>query len=173
MRKLVLLPYNEIWARSFSEESKRIKAVYGGELLNIHHIGSTSIREMIAKPIVDILVEVQDINNVDSFNNEMKKLGYVSRGENCIEGRRYFIKENDNKRTHHVHVYQSGAYEINKHLAFRDYLIKNQYEAERYKDLKRNLYKDCSDNVKLYQEKKAALISELTKNALNWANKNK
>ncbi|WP_396426715.1 GrpB family protein [Lederbergia sp. NSJ-179] len=43
MRKLELMPYNEDWARSFSEESKRIKAVYGGELLNIYHIGSTSI----------------------------------------------------------------------------------------------------------------------------------
>ena len=173
MRKVELIPFKESWAKKFSEESKRLKEIYDGELLNIHHIGSTSIPGMLAKPIIDILIEVQNIENIDLFNNNMKKLGYVPRGENGIVGRRYFIKENDNIRTHHVHIYQTGASEISKHLIFRDYLIENQHEAERYKEHKGNIYQTCSDNVKLYQEKKASLIFELTENGLNWANRNK
>lgn len=120
MRKLELLPFDKNWTENFKEESKRIKEIYGRELLKIHHIGSTSIPGMIAKPVLDILVEVQDISNVDYFNNEMKKLGYRPRGENGIGGRRFFTKENNNKRRHHVHIFQTGANQIVKHLVFRD-----------------------------------------------------
>ncbi|MEK3888416.1 GrpB family protein [Bacillus sp. FSL K6-3431] len=56
--------------------------------------------------------------------------GFKPRGENGIKGRMYFIKEKDNKRTHHIHIYQTGTKEMVKHLAFRDYLIEYQYEAD-------------------------------------------
>ncbi|SHG29844.1 GrpB family protein [Ornithinibacillus halophilus] len=173
MRKLELMPFKENWMTNYNEESKRVQEIFGELLLNIHHIGSTSIPGMIAKPVIDILVEIQNINDVDSFNNDMKMLGYVPKGENGIRGRRYFFKEKGNKRTHHVHIFQSGSHEINKHLAFRDYLIIHQDEAERYIELKRNLYQRMGVNVKQYQEMKGPLIQELTDNALNWANKNK
>lgn len=88
-------------------------------------------------------------------------------------GRRFFTKENNNKRSHHVHIFQAGANQIVKHLVFRDYLIDNQTEAERYKKLKSSLYQNGFVNVELYQEHKAFLINELTENALKWTNKNK
>jgi GrpB-like predicted nucleotidyltransferase (UPF0157 family) len=169
MRKLEVVPYDKEW----SEIYEKIKEVFGGELLNIYHIGSTSVPGMVAKPIVDILVEVQEINKVDSFNSYMIKHGYAPRGENGIDGRRFFIKENNYKRTHHLHIYKTGAKEIVKHLAFRDYLIENQNELERYKDLKQDLSQNYPDNVKLYQEKKSLLVNELSEKALLWANENK
>lgn len=173
MRKVEVVPYDKEWSEIYVAESEKIKEVFVGELLNIYHIGSTSVPGMVAKPIIDILVEVQEINKVDSFNSYMIKQGYEPRGENGIEGRRYFIKENDYKRTHHLHIYQTGAKEIVKHLAFRDYLIENQNESERYKELKQDLSQKFPDNAKLYQEKKSSLVNELTEKALFWANENK
>jgi GrpB-like predicted nucleotidyltransferase (UPF0157 family)/ADP-ribose pyrophosphatase YjhB (NUDIX family) len=173
MRKVEVVPYDKEWTEIYIAESEKIKEVFGGELLNIYHFGSTSVPGMVAKPIIDILVEVQDINKVDSFNSYIIKQGYAPRGENDIEGRRYFIKGNDIKRTHHLHIYQTGAKEIAKHLAFRDYLIENQNESERYKELKKDLSYNYPDNVKLYQEKKSSLVNELTEKALFWANENK
>lgn len=150
---------------------RKIKKIFGAELLHINHIGSTSVPGMVAKPIVDILVEVQDIKNIDSFNSDMKKFGYTPRGENGIPGRRYFIK-GDHKRTHHIHIYQTGAEAITKHLAFRDYLIENQNEVQAYSKLKQELSREYPDNVKLYQEKKSSFVNELTEKALIWAARN-
>ncbi|MFC7686404.1 GrpB family protein [Ureibacillus sp. GCM10028918] len=173
MRKAKVYLYDKNWIIAFSQESELIKGIFGGELLNIYHIGSTSIPGMAAKPIIDILIEVQEINTVDSFNREMKKLGYIPRGENGIKNRRYFVKEKDDKRTHHIHIYQTGAKEIIKHLAFRDYLIENQTEAEQYKVIKQEISQIYPHNVKLYQEQKSLVVNNLTEKALLWAGRNK
>lgn len=173
MRKLELISYNENWVKDFSGESIIIKRIFDSNLLNIYHIGSTSIPGMVAKPVIDILIEVQDINEIDSYTSEMKTLGYIARGENGIKDRRYFVKEKDYKRTHHVHIYQIGAKEIIQHLAFRDYLIEYQHEAEKYKNKKQEISKMHLGDIKLYQEKKSSFVNELTEKALMWANENK
>lgn len=173
MRRAEVVSYNKNWLGQFIEESESIKEIFGEELLNIYHIGSTSVPGMVAKPIIDILIEVQDINNVDSYNCYMIEQGYIPKGEHGIEGRKYFIKGNENRRTHHIHIYQTGAEEIIKHLAFRDYLIENQNAFERYKERKQKLSQDYHDHIKLYQEKKAELVIELTEKAVSWANRNK
>lgn len=55
------------------------------EIVQIHHIGSTAIKGIYAKPVIDILVEVENINNVDNYNEEMKSLGYIPKGEYGIK----------------------------------------------------------------------------------------
>lgn len=173
MRKVEICPYDESWIIAYCEEAELIKAIFGVDLLNIYHIGSTSIPGMAAKPIIDILIEVQALNRVDSFNSAMKNSGYISRGENGIKNRRYFVKEKDGNRTHHVHIYQTGAKEIARHLAFRDYLIDTPVEAEKYRLRKQEISQVYPANVKLYQEMKSSLVHDLTEKALNWASKNK
>lgn len=173
MRKVEIHPYDESWIRAYSKEAEFIREIFGGDLLNIYHIGSTSIPGMAAKPIIDMLVEVQEISRVDSFNSEMKKLGYIPRGENGISNRKYFVKEEDGERTHHVHIYQTGAEQILRHLAFRDYMIENQFDAEKYKDRKIELSYKYPGNTKLYQQAKSSLIFDLTEKALVWAGKHK
>ena len=103
------------------EESKRLKQIFGNEILAVHHIGSTSVQGLKAKPIIDIMLVVKDINVVDKFDNEMKNSGYDPKGENGIPGRRHFQKGGDN-RTHHVHIYGVKSEQIERHLVFRDYL---------------------------------------------------
>ena len=92
VRKLVLEAYNPDWPHLFEKEAKQLSEVFGEILVNIHHIGSTSIPMTCAKPVIDILVEVTNIESVDSRNPMLIELGYVPRGEAGIEGRRYFRK---------------------------------------------------------------------------------
>ncbi len=99
-----------------------ILEVLGSELLEIHHIGSTSIPGIYAKPIIDILGGARKIEDIDPYNDAMARIGYGARGEFGLPGRRFFVKGVP-KRTHHLHIFESGNTELTRHLAFRDYMI--------------------------------------------------
>ena len=122
----------------FVEEAEKLNLIFEIEIVDIYHIGSTSIPGLKAKPIIDIMPVVKDINLVDTYNEEMKNIGYEPKGENGIPGRRYFQKGGDS-RSHHVHIYQLGSYEIKRHLAFRDYLRKHLDVKTSYGELKREI----------------------------------
>ena len=138
MRKVEVKPYDPMWKQKFEEERNRQGDIFQTILVNIHHIGSTSIPSLSAKPIIDLLIEVTDIKEVNAFNNQMSKMGYEAKGENGIPLRRYFQKGGA-KRTHHVHIYEKGNPEIARHLNFCDYLLKHPDEAQRYGELKERL----------------------------------
>ena len=130
MRKIAVLPHNHNWSDMFKAEAEKITASLGEEVLEIHHIGSTAIPNISAKPIIDILVVVRDIDKIDKFNYEMIDQGYIPMGEFGISRRRFFIKGSDSNRTHHIHIFQTGDTQIERHLNFRDYLIARPAEAK-------------------------------------------
>src|SRR5690606_26743872 len=121
MRKVNVSPYDKQWPVLFENEAQEIKRILGEELLDIHHLRSTSVPGLAAKSIIDMLAVVRNIEAVEGFNAELRTIGYTGKGENGIAGRRYFQKGGD-ERTHHLHIYQSGSPEIERHLVFRDYL---------------------------------------------------
>lgn len=128
MKKLV--PHNPQWEADFQTESNAILIALGGIATTIHHIGSTSIPGIFAKPIIDILVEVVAVALVDGKNSVMESIGYECMGEYGISGRRYFRKlDSRGVRTHHLHVFNAGSEQVVRHLAFRDYLIAHPAKA--------------------------------------------
>ncbi len=100
-----VVPYNANWPVMFEQESTLIQHALGTNCLIIHHIGSTSVPGLPAKPIIDILPVVKNILGVDKTTTAMEGLGYQAKGEYGIVFRRFFQKGN-NIRTHHVHVYE-------------------------------------------------------------------
>ncbi|MEH6942749.1 GrpB family protein [Bacillus sp. JJ722] len=168
MRKTEIIPWTKEWDKLYSKEEKILKEIFINELVDIFHIGSTSIPSIgFAKPIIDILIVVKNIENVDLYNENMKSLGYEPRGENGISGRRYFPKSKD-KRTHHVHIYQIGNENIEKHLSFKHYLLNNPEEAKKYGELKVHLAKQFPDHTHEYQKGKEAFVNELVEKSLKW-----
>ena len=167
MRKVEVFSDHENWKLMFKEEARKLKSIFGKEILHIHHIGSTSVPELKAKPIIDILPVVREIHIVDNFIDEMKYIGYESKGENGITGRRYFQKGGDN-RTHHVHIYQFGSYEIKRHLAFRDYLLVHPEVKDSYGQLKEKLAEKFPYDVESYISGKEPLVKEIEVKALEW-----
>ena len=107
-RIIQVVAYDPKWPELFQIESEALAAVLGDEILRVHHIGSTAVPGLAAKPIIDILLEVKDVNTLDEYNAAMERLGYTARGEYGVPGRRFFLKGLHN-RTHHVHAFNVGS----------------------------------------------------------------
>lgn len=167
LRKVEVVAPDARWPALYQEEAAKLAPLLGEELVAIHHIGSTSIPGMPAKPIIDLLVEVRDIEAIDAYNDGMRRLGYQPKGENGIPLRRYFNKGGA-ERTHHVHVFQTGSDHVTRHVAFRDYLTSHPEDAKRYADLKIELARRFPSDINAYIEGKDALVKELEAKALNW-----
>lgn len=169
MKKVEVVPHDPRWRDSFEAEAKDIAAALGENLVAIHHIGSTAIPGIHAKPIVDLLVEVREVAELDARSPAMASLGYQAMGEYGIPGRRYFRKANqEGTRTHHVHAFAAGSGEVQRHLAFRDYLIAHPADAQAYGELKRKLAADHPRDIDGYMDGKEAFIQEMDGRAAEW-----
>jgi GrpB-like predicted nucleotidyltransferase (UPF0157 family) len=166
-RTIQVVPHNPAWKTMYEKEARKIKNIFEAPV-KIYHIGSTAINGIKAKPVIDILVGVLDINGVDKNNQEMKKLGYVAKGENGIAGRRYFQK-GEPQHTYHVHVFETGNKEISRHLNFRDYLNSHPEEAEKYSLLKEKLAKKYRYDASGYTKNKSEHIKQIDKKAKIWS----
>lgn len=156
-----VVPYDPTWPTLFEEEAKRIKEILGENCLEIYHVGSTSVPGLAAKPIIDIVPVVKDICAVDIKNEQLEELGYTAKGELGMLFRRFFQKGPSPFRTHHLHVWEAGNPEIEKHLLFRDYLIQHPDVAQGYADLKHELAKKHPENSRAYSLSKDDLIREI------------
>ena len=164
-RKVKIVSFNAAWAETFRVESDALEPVLGNIALGIHHIGSTSIPGACAKPIIDMMPVVTDINLIGSLNYEFEAIGYVPREEFGIPGRRFFTKDTAGERSHHIHIYQVGHPEIIRHLAFRDYLRSHPEQLAAYCLLKNDLARRYPDDINAYTDGKTVFIREIDKRA--------
>jgi GrpB-like predicted nucleotidyltransferase (UPF0157 family) len=169
MRKVEVVPHDPRWRDAFAEEAKHVAAALGENVVAVHHIGSTAVPNIFAKPILDLLVEVGDIAEVDGRSSAMESLGYEVMGEYGIPGRRYFRKDNrEGIRTHHIHAFEAGSAEAERHLAFRDYMIAHPADAQRYSELKRKLAEEYPQSSAGYMDGKDGFIKEIERRAARW-----
>ena len=155
--------YEAGWRTLFLEEAERLRARIGGYVLDIQHIGSTSIPGMPAKPILDIGIAVTDFEEAFRCVPPMEELEYIYKGENGIPRRHYFVK--GDPRTHHVHVLEIESQEWRNHLFFRDYLTGNPQAALEYARLKEDLVKRLPADREAYQAGKDGFIREILRKA--------
>ncbi|WP_301109882.1 GrpB family protein [Sporosarcina sp.] len=167
MRTVEIVTYREEWPVLFQEAATQIFSIFGDELIDIHHMGSTSIKGLAAKPIIDMMPVVKNINDADNYHPQMKSAGYEPLGEFGIPGSRYFRRGGD-KRTHHVHIFEQGDLAITRHLAFCDYLRSHPEKADSYGALKLELAARFPFDIESYIEGKEPFIIEEEKKALNW-----
>ena len=159
--------FKEIWRELFLLEARKIEQVFGENMIEIHHIGSTAVEGLKAKPVIDLLPVVNDLTKVDQKNPDMKELGYEAMGENGLAGRRFFRKGGD-ERSHHVHLYEKGHPDIDRHLAFRDYLMAHPEDRVRYSEKKAELAERFPYEMEAYIEGKNPLIKEIEGKAVEW-----
>ncbi len=137
-----LVDYCSDWPQKYLAEKHALQRKLGALVCSIHHIGSTAIPGMMAKPEIDILITVKDLTQIDVINSAMESLGYRVRGECGIAGRHYYSKDTKGVRTHKAHVYKKGHRNIWAQFAFRDYLIDHPDLAAEYGELKKNLARE-------------------------------
>jgi len=167
-RKIEVVPYNSDWPTMFKQEAEQITAIFGNEVISVQHIGSTSIPGIAAKPIIDILVEVQDIQRIDLFDAVMIKQGYLPKGDFGLAGRRFIIKGDELYRTHHIHMFATGHYRLEEHVIFRDYMIAHPKIAQKYGQLKLQLAKRYPYDSDGYMAGKEGLIQQINRKAWAW-----
>ncbi|MFT3766029.1 MAG: GrpB family protein [Minicystis sp.] len=160
--------YSPEWPAAFEREAARIRAILGEEIVRVHHIGSTSVPGLAAKPIIDVLPLVRDIARIDGYTEAFRTAGYAAWGEYGLAGRRFFTKDEGAYRTHNVHIYQVDDPDADRHLAFPAYLRVHEDVRREYEALKREVYALHPADVGAYNDGKDAWIKRIQVIALEW-----
>ena len=137
-----LLPHDPDWADQANREETRILEAIWPAIIEMHHVGSTAIPGIAAKPIIDLVGVGPDLNVIEAARPKIEALGYEWHGEYGLEGRRFCTLSEPvtGLRKFHLHCYAAGDHSIHRHLAFRDYLRARPAMAKAYQQMK----EDCA-----------------------------
>ena len=171
MHKVEVIDYQKSWIDRYDTEADALKNSIGFLNPDIHHIGSTAVSGLSAKPIIDILIEVDDVACLDDHIKCLEAIGYHGRGENGIPGRRYFEKGGDN-RTHQIHAIDRDSYGAMRHLAFCGYLSSHPQLANEYALLKKQVAETCNNDIERYCDGKHRFIKKHEEIAIEWYSRN-
>jgi len=163
-----VVDYDPRWPEVYASELSTLHTALDDLMVRGHHIGSTAVRGLAAKPVIDILLEVRDLGRLDAMSDAMQAIGYRPRGELGIPGRRYFSKGGD-ARTHHVHAFVRGDPRVGEHLAFRDYLRAHTRIASAYARVKREAAARYRHDPDGYVKCKQEFVARTVREAIAWA----
>ncbi|MBN1966463.1 MAG: GrpB family protein [Anaerolineae bacterium] len=158
-----LSEYNPEWPALFEQESARIAEAMGDEAVEIEHIGSTSVPGLRAKPILDILLVVEEFASVEHYQHLLEPLGYRHHFHEDEADRKFFWK--GVPRTHHLHIAEYATWEHQRHIIFRDYLRSHPEIAKLYEESKRQLAIEFHANRPAYTKGKTAFIKSIVMRA--------
>jgi GrpB-like predicted nucleotidyltransferase (UPF0157 family) len=158
--------HQESWQTYYLTTKQVILNVIGAYILDIQHIGSTSIVGILAKPIIDIGILIQDHSTLNTCIQKLVDIGYIYRGNAGDQGGHLLVKEiAPLVRTEHIHIIQQGDIQWDNYIKFRDFL--NQHPDYRliYSNLKETLALQFSDDRSSYTKAKADFILNILKMA--------
>lgn len=168
MRNIEVVAYQTEWKDLFEKEKLLLEQHLKDLSIEVYHIGSTSVPQLSAKPIIDIMITLEDTSQLDAYAHEFEKMGYVCKGEFGIAGRRFYLKGIDH-RTHHIHAFDfMHQKDIDRHLAVRDYLRTHPSECRKYAQVKKEAASICKNDIGVYCDYKDAFVKELERKALDW-----
>ncbi len=154
--RIVIVDYDPAWPERFRQEAAKIRAALGEVALRIEHIGSTSVPGLAAKPIVDVLLVVEDSSDEASYVPTLESAGYVLRvREPDFHDHRMFRTP---EKDVHVHVFSSGSPEIERYLLMRDRLREDAEDRELYARTKRELASRDWPSMQHYAEAKTEVV---------------
>ena len=157
--KIEIVDYDPEWPRLYAREEERIRSILADRVLRIEHAGSTSVPDLPAKPIVDIVLEVPDAGDEDGYLGDMEAAGYVLtiRESDWLEHR--LFKGPDTNIN--LHVFSAGCPETDKMVLLRDWLRTNAPDRELYARTKRDLAARDWKYVQQYADAKTAVVEEI------------
>lgn len=124
-KQVVALPYDAKWKSDFENIKEEIENAIGELIVGVEHVGSTSVEGLSAKPCIDIDVVIKDYSVFDDVVDRLNAIGYTHAGNLGIEDREAFkYLDKPHLQTHHLYVCPQRSKELNRHIAFRDFLRK-------------------------------------------------
>lgn len=164
----ILDSYNPDWPRMAASHSEQLRAL-GPNILIVHHIGSTAVPGLAAKPIIDLMPLVADLAELDRGRGRIEGLGYNWRGEFGIPGRRFCILSGETGRSVvHLHFFKTDSPDVERHIAFRDYLRAHPEAAIAYQNEKRRARDLHPNDSNAYCDEKAEWVRKTEAAALIW-----
>ncbi len=163
--EIVIADYDPLWPEKFQQHARIISQALGAKALVIEHVGSTSVPRLAAKPIIDILVAVQDSGEEASYLPALLKAGYVLRVREP-EWHQHRMFRTPGKDVH-VHIFSAACPEISRQLAFRDRLRSSPEDRALYESVKRKLAKEDWSDMNAYAQAKSGVVEQIIERALH------
>ena len=161
-----LEPYNVEWKKIYKTEAKLLQKTIGKYVLDIQHVGSTSIPGLDSKPVIDIAVAVKHLEDGEKCIKPLSNIDYEYKHDAGIFGRHFFVKGNEECQTHFLHIEELNSELWLNHILFREYLLEHSKERQKYTELKRKLEKKFANNRNAYTKGKEQFIKTILKKAL-------
>lgn len=167
-----IVPHNTAWKLEFDELRAVLLSLLEGYNIDVQHVGSTAIPGLLAKPVLDIDIIIEDKALIYGISKRLENVGYLCRGEQGISGRYAFRQQAVNTpqlknlkgwRKHHIYVCYSDSLALKNHLLFRDALLNDKKLVEEYSQLKAGLIREIEMTREMYTRRKTDfIISVLT-----------
>lgn len=164
---VVVERHNPEWDIIAKDTIEKLKSVLQDVAIDIEHVGSTSIKDIVAKPIIDIVIGVNYFEDILKMNNVLEEHGFIFRGQDHPDQYLYICGKDD-FITHHIHVTRYDSETWNNYIDLRDYLNAHPDEAKKYSLLKEELAKKFANDRKTYTSSKGDFIDNLLKKAKRW-----
>jgi GrpB-like predicted nucleotidyltransferase (UPF0157 family) len=157
------------WEQNANETIEYFKNIFGDLIVDVEHIGSTSIKTIKAKPIIDLVVGIKNFNNPSKIMEKMENNGltYCPKKDGP-ESKMFVIGDLNGILTHIIHLVEYNGDEWNNKVNFRDYMNNNIEKAKEYEKRKIKSMENNKNNVQNYHQNKEQFIYEKIKEANNW-----
>jgi len=159
-------PYDPAWKEAYERERRRLADLIGDDVLGFEHVGSTAVEGLPAKPVIDLLAVVDDIDAARDLVPVLEANGYEYRPKPDESERLHCAKGPPEDRTHYLKLVERDSTFHRETVAFRDHLRANPAAAERYAARKRELAERYADDRDAYTEAKAAFVEDVLSDAL-------
>jgi len=165
--KVTIVEYRPEWRKLFEDEKRILQTALGEVSTRIEHIGSTAVAGLAAKPVIDLMVGLEDFSIADNLVPKIEALAYeyIKKYEAVMPFRRFFIKEQAGIRTHQIHLVGIGSEFWERLILFRDYLRQNPGVAAKYASLKKELAEREWNDVNEYADAKTEFIRKIENEA--------
>lgn len=159
IEKIELVSHRKEWSHEFMREKLLLSKVFNGYLRHIEHIGSTAVEDIDTKPIIDIGVLIDSIDNIPKIIEPLFKIQYSYQGEYGLPGRHFFIK--GRPREFHLHIVDNSTDHWKNWLVFREILKRDKDIRRRYQDLKYKLLEKYQFDREKYTNGKSDFINSI------------
>ena len=166
-RNFVVMDYDTKWVKTFLKEKEVLEKIYTNAL-SIEHIGSTSVIGMAGKPLIDILIIVENLLEVSKNIDQMIDSNFVHYGNLLNKDGELFVKEVNGEKLVNVHIYHKDNPHVEEMLLVRNYLQNHTEEVKNYSNLKKELKQKYSDNYPMYRKLKNEYMEKLKERAGKW-----
>lgn len=173
---ILIQKYQSNWVNDFNAIKEVITDSLKGVDIKMEHIGSTAVKGLAAKPIIDIDMVYQEVESFGAIKAGLAKLGYYHNGDQGIGGREVFKRDKGTTThwlldsiQHHLYVCQADSKELQRHLLFRDFLRAHEKERKEYEALKYEIAKRTNQDRKAYAKLKEVMADEFVESIIRKA----